>query len=76
MQRKPKLQPYDAFLKKFEHKKALDAALQVRWWWFSCSVQSNGTHLVWLQSRHPVVVVSLLEELVQRDCLVSAIGGR
>ena len=30
VQRKPKLQPYDAFLKKFEHKKALDAALQVR----------------------------------------------
>lgn len=28
------------------------------------------------QSRHPVVVVSLLEELIQRDCLVSALGGR
>ena len=30
VQRKPKLQPYDAYLKKFEHSQALDAALAVR----------------------------------------------
>lgn len=32
--------------------------------------------LIFLQSRHPVVVVSLLDELLQRDCLHAALSNR
>lgn len=34
------------------------------------------TRIFILQSRHPVVVVSLLDELIQRDCLAAALSSR
>jgi len=53
--KKQRLQPHDAFLKKFQYKEALDAALQ--------------TH-------NPNIIVSLLEELLQRGSLPLALANR
>jgi U3 small nucleolar RNA-associated protein 15 len=53
--RKQRLQPYDRFLKRFQYRAALDAALE------------TGHHLV---------VASVLDELLQRNALNVALGGR
>jgi U3 small nucleolar RNA-associated protein 15 len=53
--RKPKLLPYDKFLKTFEYASALDSAM--------------ATH-------DPIIITSILRELIARDGLTSALAGR
>lgn len=86
---KLRLRDHDMYLKKFQHRKALDAALQV------CVCVCLGmprcvssqlvvlllttgltAALCGIQTRDPVVVVSMFEELVRRDSLAAALTGR
>lgn len=53
--RRVRLQPYEAFLKKFQYTNALNAALE---------------------TRQPIIISSLIDELLQRDGLGIALSGR
>ncbi|XP_033120672.1 U3 small nucleolar RNA-associated protein 15 homolog [Anneissia japonica] len=57
--RKEKLQKYDVYLRKFEHSKALDAALQVK-----------------VRTVTPNVTITIMQELIRRDVINSALSGR
>ena len=55
MSKKPKLQPYEKFLKSFDYGKAFNAALD---------------------TKNPIMITSLIEELISRDGLKIALKDR
>lgn len=81
------LAPYDRFFKKFEHSKALDAALNVRFSPIWCrhlldfsELLSTTTVLFFLQlkvrSKTPEVTVSVFQELIRRSAIRPALAAR
>lgn len=75
--RKTQLRPYESFLKAFQYKNALNAALEVRCrFLLTCACFFASASLRARQTRDPLVVVSLIEELRQRDGLQVALAGR